>query len=55
MKLEKGIPRDKLLYMLEREVARRSLYEFFKMATPVLSPSVQWEYNFHFEYITNIS
>ena len=42
MKLDKGIPRDKLLYMLEREVARRLLYEFFKMATPVLSPSVQW-------------
>lgn len=40
-----------LLIALEREVSTRSLFAFFKMATVVLYPAIEWDYNFHFEYL----
>lgn len=50
----KRIDREKLIILLEAEVCRRSFIEFFKMATPILYPSVDWDYNFHFKYIADI-
>lgn len=45
---EKG---EKLKPLLEGELAKRSLYEFFKMAVPVLYPSVKWDFNWHFKIV----
>lgn len=50
----KSIPKDRLLQILEAELCRRSFYEFVKLTAPILYPSVQWDWNFHFEYISNI-
>jgi len=47
---EKG---DKLRPIIEAELARRSLFEFLKMSAPILYPHVQFEWNWHFEYICN--
>jgi predicted phage terminase large subunit-like protein len=43
-----------LLVTLEAELGKRSLYEFFKMATGILYPSVKWDYNWHFQYIAGL-
>ncbi len=43
-----------LLTILETELCKRSLYEFFKLATKVLYPSVDWNYNWHFKYICDL-
>lgn len=45
---------DELLLRLEAELYKRNLFEFFKMASKVLYPSVQWSYNWHFDYIANL-
>ena len=45
---------NQLLLVLESELGKRNLYEFFKMATKVLYPSVQWSYNWHFQYIADL-
>jgi predicted phage terminase large subunit-like protein len=46
--------KDELLIALESELGKRSFYEFFKMATKILYPSVQWDYNWHFKYIADL-
>jgi predicted phage terminase large subunit-like protein len=51
--LNRSIPKDKLITLLEAEVGRRSLMEFFKMTAPVLEPDVDWNFNFHFQYIAD--
>ena len=43
-----------LLLVLETELYRRNLYEFFKAAVVVLYPSVQWDFNWHFRYISEL-
>lgn len=43
-----------LLLVLETELYRRSLYEFFKAAVVVLYPSVNWDFNWHFKYISEL-
>ena len=43
-----------LLVTLESELGRRNFYEFFRMATKVLYPSVIWDYNWHFQYIADL-
>jgi predicted phage terminase large subunit-like protein len=43
-----------LLIVLEAELCKRSLYEFFRMASKILYPSVEWDYNWHFKYIADI-
>lgn len=43
-----------LLIALESQLGRRNFYEFFKMATKVLYPSVEWDYNWHFKYIADL-
>lgn len=45
---------NELLITLESELGRRNLYEFFRMATQILYPSVQWDYNWHFRYIADL-
>jgi len=50
----KSIPKDKLIAILEAEVSRRSFYEFFKLSAPILYPGVEFQWNWHFEYISNI-
>jgi len=49
-----GLNETELLQRLESELGKRSLFEFFKMATKVLYPAVQWEYNWHFKYISDL-
>jgi predicted phage terminase large subunit-like protein len=39
---------------IEAELGKRSLYEFFKMASKVLEPSTHWDYNWHFKYVCEI-
>lgn len=43
-----------LLKVLESELSKRSLFEFFKLSTKVLYPGVNWEYNWHFKYIADL-
>lgn len=43
-----------LLLVLETELYRRNFFEFFKAATKVLYPSVEWDYNWHFRYIADL-
>lgn len=43
-----------LLIALEAELGKRSLFEFFKLSTKILYPSVDWQYNWHFEYISGL-
>ena len=53
---DKITPADKIILrkLAEAELCQRSLYEFFKSSTQVLSPSVEWDYNWHFEYLCDI-
>jgi predicted phage terminase large subunit-like protein len=50
----KNIDKNKLLYILEKELYNRSLFEFFKAATRILEPSTMWSYNWHLEYVSSI-
>lgn len=50
----KNIDKKKLLFLLEQELYKRSLWEFFKATTKVLEPSTQWSYNWHLKYIADI-
>lgn len=43
--------RKKFQPIFEGELARRSLYEFFKMAVPILYPAVKWDFNWHFKIV----
>jgi len=43
-----------LLVLLESELCKRSLYEFFKLSSKILYPSVHWDYNWHFKYISDL-
>ena len=50
----KNIDKQQLLYRLEAELYKRSLFEFFKATTKVLEPSTNWDYNWHFKYVADI-
>jgi len=50
----KNIDKNKLLYILEKELYGRSLFEFFKACTKVLEPSTNWSYNWHLQYVSTI-
>ena len=50
----KNIDRQQLLYRLEAELYKRSLFEFIKATTKVLEPSTNWSYNWHLEYVSGI-
>jgi predicted phage terminase large subunit-like protein len=50
----KNIDKTILLYRLENELYKRSLYEFFKATTKVLEPSTNWDLNWHFKYVADI-
>jgi predicted phage terminase large subunit-like protein len=52
--LNRSIPKDKLIHILEAEVCRRSLFEFFKMSAVVLQPQTEWSWNWHFKYISDL-
>lgn len=43
-----------LRLQIEAEVYSRSLYEFFKASVQVLYSQVQWDFNWHFEYICSV-
>lgn len=43
-----------LLKLLESELCKRSLYEFFKASSVILYPNVAWNYNWHFKYICDL-
>lgn len=51
--LDKISPQQKIFLrkQLEAELGHRSLYEFFKLVAPVLYPAVEWDFNWHFEYL----
>jgi predicted phage terminase large subunit-like protein len=48
--------KEKLILKLqiESELYRRSFYEFFKASVRILYPQVDWDFNWHFEYICDI-
>lgn len=46
--------KKQLRVQLEAELYKRSLYEFFKAASKVLYPQVEWSYNWHFKYICDL-
>lgn len=37
--------------LIEAELGKRSFFEFFKLATPVLYPGVDWQYPWFYKYI----
>lgn len=41
-------------HQIQAELYRRSFYEFFIAATKILYPAVDWDYNWHFEYLCNV-
>lgn len=43
-----------LLKVLESELCKRSLYEFFKASSVILYPNVAWDLNWHFKYICDL-
>ena len=48
------ITKQQLRQALEKEISERSLFEFFKLSTKVLYPSVDWDYNWHYEYLCDV-
>lgn len=54
--LDKISPQQKIFLRksLEAELGQRSLYEFFKMSAPIISPGVDWDFNWHFEYLCEV-
>lgn len=47
---------QKMLLMkeIEKELYRRSLFEFVKFAATLLEPSTDWDWNFHHEYLCDV-
>jgi len=43
-----------LRIQLEAELCQRSLYEFFTRSAKIIAPGVEWDFNWHYEYLCNI-
>lgn len=54
--LDKITPADKIILrkLAEAELCQRSLYEFFMRSSRILAPQVEWQWNWHFEYLCNL-
>lgn len=46
--------KKQILLEVERELYKRSFFEYVKKAATVLEPATQWDWNFHHEYICDV-
>ena len=46
--------KQELLLEIQREIFRRSFFEFVKWAAVLLEPNTNWKWNFHHEYICDL-